>query len=82
MGRAAREAGEPKPRVALWVEADSEVRELDAGDAARVLQRYPALEHQHRKLAAMSGRPGGRLVVIDQRLVDEIVAWLDRPRRS
>jgi len=79
--RRARTAGE-QPRIALWVEADNEVRELRGDEATRVARRYPALEHEHRKLAAMSGRPGGRLVVIDQRLVDEIVAWLGRPRRS
>ncbi len=77
----ARTAGE-QPRIALCVEADNEVRELPANEAARVARRYPALEHEYRKLAAMSGRPGGRLIVIDQRLVDEIVAWLGRPRRS
>jgi hypothetical protein len=53
-----------------------EVRELSEVDSRRVLERYPALLHEYRKRRAMTGT-SGRLIVIDQRLVSEILGWLE-----
>jgi hypothetical protein len=63
-------------RVALWLRARNEVRELSVDDSRRVLERDPELLHEYRKQRAMT-RTRGRLIVTNQRRVAAILAWLD-----
>ena len=63
-------------RVALWLRANNEVRDLSEAESRRVLERYPDLLHEYRKQRGMT-RTRGRLIVTDERLVSSILAWLD-----
>jgi hypothetical protein len=63
-------------KVALWLQAADEVRELSGDESRMVLERDPELLHEYLKRRAMT-RTRGRLIVIDQRRVAEILTWLD-----
>ena len=63
-------------RVALWLRAVNEVRDLSEAESRMVFERDPELLHQYRKQRGMT-RTRGRLIVADQRRVSEIIAWLD-----
>ena len=52
-----------------------DAHELSEDESRQVLDRYPELLSQYRKFAGMT-QTRGRLIVIDQALVAEIVAWL------
>jgi hypothetical protein len=60
-----------KVGVALAL-GDGEELNLDSAQRDEVFARYPSLELQARKQSAMSGTVG-RLIVIDQDLVAEIL---------
>ncbi len=64
----------PDARVALSLKDG--VRDLSAEDSRKVLQRYPQLLVEYRKLRGMT-RAGGRLIVVDQQLLLDIRAWLE-----
>ena len=62
-------------RVAVWLQAADEVRELSGDEARLVLERDPELLREYLKRRAMT-RTRGRLIVIEQRRVAEILRWL------
>ena len=66
-------------KVALWLQAADEVRELSGDESRMVLERDPELLHQYLKRRGMP-RTRGRLIVIDQRRVAEILTWLNSAR--
>ena len=66
-------------RVALWLRDTDEVRELTGDESRTVLERDPELLREYLKRRAMT-RTRGRLIVIDQRRVSEILTWLDLAR--
>jgi hypothetical protein len=63
------------PRIALSF-SDGEVRELDPDDAQRVVGQYPEVAREWLKWSRMSGSRG-RLILIDETLVERIVRDLD-----
>ena len=62
-------------KVAVWLQAADEVRELSGDEARLVLERDPELLREYLKRRAMT-RTRGRLIVIEQRRVAEILRWL------
>jgi hypothetical protein len=64
-------------RVALWLKTRNCVLDRSEDDSRKVLRRYPSLLRQYLKYRGMS-RTTGRLIVIDQRRVSRILAWLGK----
>jgi hypothetical protein len=63
-------------KVALWLQAADEVRELSGDESKMVLERDPELLHQYLKQRGMT-RTRGRLIVVDQQRVGEILRWVE-----